>query len=206
MRNINSLHTLILNFYEARIIIINIMELKYYVWWYSRWSNDEIHYQNDQIHHQNDQMLDAIRYVSITNEKVEIKELSLGFFQNKRNKATDFTQEIWKHLEIDDLDINDCHAQKYGTDNGVFTMVGKPWSNILTKGHYSMDAQVTLLIFLDSIFSHKTRHVSLFLELSRSCTWIFNSTVEGIENSFRLFFETCPQSKMECSPWRCQAK
>ena len=128
MRNINSLHKLILNFYEARIIIIDIMELKYYVWWYSRWSNDG-------IHHQNDQMLDAIRCVSITNEKVEIKELSLGFFQNKRNKATDFTQEIWKHLEIDDLDINDCHAQKYGTDNGVFTMVGKPWSNILTKGN-----------------------------------------------------------------------
>ena len=101
-------------------------------------------------------MLDAIRYVSITNEKVEIKELSLGFFKNKRNKATDFTQEIWKHLEIDDLDINDCHAQKYGTDNGVFTKVGKPWSNILTKGHYSMDAQVTLLIFVDSIF--RTKH------------------------------------------------
>ena len=133
-------------------------------------------------------MLDAIRYVSITNEKVEIKELSLGFFKNKRNKATNFTQEIWKHLEIDDLDINDCRAQKYGTDNGVFTMVGKPWSNILTKGYYSMDAQVTLLIFVDSIFSHKTRHVSLFLKLSRSCTWIFNSTgkVLKIHSGFSL--------------------
>ena len=169
------------------------MELKYYVWWYSRWSNDG-------IHHQNDQMLDAIRCVSITNEKVEIKELSLGFFQNKRNKATDFTQEIWKHLEMDDLDVNDCRTQKYDTDNGVFTMVGKPWSNILTKGHYSMDAQVTLLIFVDNIFSHKTWHVSLFLELSRPCIWIFNSSMESIKNSFLLFFETCPQNKIECSP------
>ena len=87
--------------------------------------------------------MDAIRYVSITNGKVEIKELSLGFFQIKRNKSTDFTQEIWKHLQMDDLDVNDYRAKEYDTDNGVFTVVCKPWSKILTKEHYSVDAQVT---------------------------------------------------------------
>ena len=52
-------------------------------------------------------------------------------------------QEIWKHLQMDDLDVNDCRAKEYDTDNGVFTVVCKPWSKILTKEHYSVDAQVT---------------------------------------------------------------
>ena len=44
---------------------------------------------------------------------------------------------------MDDLDVNDCRAKEYDTDNGVFMVVCKPWSKILTKEHYSVDAQVT---------------------------------------------------------------
>ena len=43
----------------------------------------------------------------------------LGFFQIREKKATDITQEIWKQLEMDGLDVNDCRVQGYDNDNRV---------------------------------------------------------------------------------------
>ena len=71
---------------------------------------------------------------------------------------------------------------------------------ILAKRHYSMDSQVTLLIFVASILSHKSWHASIFFELSGPCIWIFHSSMGGIQKSFWLFFEVSLQNKIECSP------
>ena len=60
-----------------------------------------------------DQMSEIIRYVSIANRKVEVKEVFLGFFELKGKKADDLSQEILKQLKKDGLDINLCRGQGY---------------------------------------------------------------------------------------------
>ncbi|XP_053569321.1 LOW QUALITY PROTEIN: zinc finger MYM-type protein 1-like [Bombina bombina] len=69
-----------------------------------------------------DQMSEVIRYVKISNRKVEVKEVFLGFFPLKGKKAADLSSEILKKMESDGLDIMMCRAQGY--DNAA-TMAGK---------------------------------------------------------------------------------
>ncbi|XP_040275768.1 zinc finger MYM-type protein 1-like [Bufo bufo] len=68
-----------------------------------------------------DQMSEVIRYVHITNRKVEVKEVFLGFFPLKGKKAADLSSDILQKLESDGLDIMMCRSQGY--DNAA-TMAG----------------------------------------------------------------------------------
>ncbi|XP_061469367.1 zinc finger MYM-type protein 1-like [Rhineura floridana] len=68
-----------------------------------------------------DQMSEVIRYVKISNRKVEVKEVFLGFFPLKGKKAADLSSDILKSLESDGLDIMMCRTQGY--DNAA-TMAG----------------------------------------------------------------------------------
>uniref|UniRef100_A0A8C5PE46 TTF-type domain-containing protein n=1 Tax=Leptobrachium leishanense TaxID=445787 RepID=A0A8C5PE46_9ANUR len=68
-----------------------------------------------------DQMTEVIRYVKISNRKVEVMEVFLGFFALKGKKATDLSSDILKKLENDGLDIMMCRSQGY--DNAA-TMAG----------------------------------------------------------------------------------
>ena len=67
-----------------------------------------------------DQMSEVIRYVHISNGKVEVKEVFL-FFSIERGKAEDLTSEILNKLKTDGLDIMLCRGQGY--DNAS-TMAG----------------------------------------------------------------------------------
>ncbi|XP_063794591.1 zinc finger MYM-type protein 1-like [Pseudophryne corroboree] len=68
-----------------------------------------------------DQMSEVIRYVTINNMKVEVKEVFLGFFPLKGKTAADLSSDILKTLENDGLDIMMCRSQGY--DNAA-TMAG----------------------------------------------------------------------------------
>lgn len=68
-----------------------------------------------------DQIPEVIRYVKISNRKVEVKEVFLRFFPLKGKKADDLSSDILKNLEDDGLDIMMCRAQGY--DNAA-TMAG----------------------------------------------------------------------------------
>ncbi|XP_056392625.1 zinc finger MYM-type protein 1-like [Hyla sarda] len=68
-----------------------------------------------------DQMSEVIRYVHMTNRKVEVKEVFLGFFPLKGKKAAALSSDILKKLESDGLDIMMCRSQGY--DNAA-TMAG----------------------------------------------------------------------------------
>ena len=68
-----------------------------------------------------DQMSEIIRYVHISDGKVEVKEVFLCFFPLKGKKDADLTSEILKILEKDGLDIMMCRSQGY--DNAA-TMAG----------------------------------------------------------------------------------
>lgn len=68
-----------------------------------------------------EQMCEVIRYVHIESGKVEVRESFLGYFQLTGKKAVDITEEIFKILEKDRLDINMCRSQGY--DNAS-TMAG----------------------------------------------------------------------------------
>lgn len=70
-----------------------------------------------------DQMSEVIRYVMISDKKVEVKEAFLGFFPLKGmgKTAADLSSDILKKLESDGLDIMMCRSQGY--DNSA-TMAG----------------------------------------------------------------------------------
>ena len=68
-----------------------------------------------------DQMSEVIKYVHISNGKVEVKEVFLVFFQLRGKKAEDLTSEILNKLKADGLDIMLCRG--HGYDN-VSIMAG----------------------------------------------------------------------------------
>lgn len=68
-----------------------------------------------------DQMCEVIRYVHIENGEVAVTQSFLGFFEIEGKTAAELTQQIFKQLQEDGIDINLCRSQCY--DNAA-TMAG----------------------------------------------------------------------------------
>ena len=71
-----------------------------------------------------DQMSEVIRYVHISNGKVEVKEVFLFFFQLRGKKAEDLTSEILNKLKGDGLDIMLCRGQGYDNASTMASIHG----------------------------------------------------------------------------------
>ena len=118
-----------------------------------------------------DQMSEIIRYVHISDGKVEVKEVFLCFFPLKGKKAADLTSEILKVLGKDGLDIMMCRSQGYdnaatmaGIHGGVQALIKKT-----TRRHFSVVVLIIPSTFAVSIHLPKMCILLVSLESSMHC-------------------------------------